>query len=143
MIFSHNGCVLTLCSCSKSFTLVNTCNVDIVFDWTVTLRTAEVKDFVVLPSHGTLESGTAQKITLDIKPSKAQKYNTTLMLGMPGIGNQLCSIPIFADCLVPQITSDQTMLTYGKSFLHHSARQLLTLRNQSSLQGRFKILDQV
>ncbi|ETO64005.1 hypothetical protein F444_18403 [Phytophthora nicotianae P1976] len=101
------------------------------------------KELELLPSEGKLDAYGEQQITIRFTSHNVKVYQYQLVVGVPGVGADLLSIPVRAQCFVPEITVLQHELDFGRCFLRYPHKQMLVLENKSShLFGRFEIGEQ-
>ncbi len=62
------------------------------------------KDFIILPSSGTVLPLRSQEIKIHFTPLSVQRYSdTNLIMDVECVGDAVLSIPIHAECVVPQV----------------------------------------
>jgi hydrocephalus-inducing protein len=101
------------------------------------------KEFEVIPSSGSVLPGGKQNIRVDFISTTAKMYEYFLTVDVKGVGEGLCSIPILAECAVPDVKLVTTILDYESCFLRHPYTQEIVLKNHSvDLRSRFEVLPQ-
>ncbi|KAG6972410.1 hypothetical protein JG687_00001491 [Phytophthora cactorum] len=101
------------------------------------------KEMELIPSEGKLDAYGEQQITIRFTSHNVKVYQYQLVVGVPGVGADLLSIPVRAQCFVPEITVLQHELDFGRCFLRYPHKQMLVLENKSThLFGRFDISEQ-
>merc|ERR1711957_278269 len=94
-------------------------------------------EFVVIPSGGTLLPSCAQRIQVDFISRQEKKYDVKLSVDLEGVGKELLSIPILAQCAVPTVSFEpHGTLTYGDVFIRYPFHQSLYLHNTSVLPAK-------
>ncbi|CAE7284034.1 HYDIN, partial [Symbiodinium pilosum] len=97
-------------------------------------------EFEIIPSRGTLLPNCAQRIQVDFISSTEKKYDTRLSVDLEGVGKELLSIPIFAQCAVPTVSFEpHGCLNYGDVFIRYPFHQSLYLHNTSVLPAKFMV----
>ncbi len=128
---------------SKSFCLYNTSEIPMRFGLRVPQDGKFVdKEFQILPPKGEVLPGAKQNIRLDFISTTVKKYEYFLTVDVDGVGKGLCSIPITAECGVPDVKLVTTELQYETCFIRYPYTQQLQLENNSDLQARYEILPQ-
>eukprot|EP00898_Chlorokybus_atmophyticus_P005824 jgi/Chlat1/6242/Chrsp44S05765 len=106
----------------------------------VSERVAE--GFTITPQQGAVPPGGNQEIEVVACLRRAGQVRCTLVVDMPSVGENLASVPIFADCQVPKVSLLQDTLDFGSCFLRHPYASTLTLVNESTLPALFTVLPQ-
>lgn len=107
-------------------------------DWTL-LR----KEFEIVPNSGTLRKGETHNIQVDFIPMTVKKYDLVMVVDIDGVGPDMHTLPIRAECFVPKvelIPSDS--IDFGPVFLRHPYTHNIELKNRSKLQAKFEMLQQ-
>ena len=72
----------------------------------------------ILPATGTILPMGRQKVSVEFLSRDIQKYDEhRLVLGIPMVGEALCSIPIHAECVVPMVALSAGFLDFEHCFL--------------------------
>lgn len=101
------------------------------------------KELELVPSDGKLDSYGEQQITIRFTSHNVKTYQYQLVVGVTGVGADLLSIPVRAQCFVPELTILRHELDFGRCFLRYPHKQMLELENKSThLYGRFEIGEQ-
>ncbi|CAE7901286.1 HYDIN [Symbiodinium sp. KB8] len=126
---------------SRMLTLTNTSEVPCYY--TLMVKGDEAppsNEFEIIPSRGTLLPNCAQRIQVDFISSTEKKYDTRLSVDLEGVGKELLSIPIFAQCAVPTVSFEpHGCLNYGDVFIRYPFHQSLYLHNTSVLPAKFMV----
>ncbi|CAJ1423658.1 unnamed protein product [Effrenium voratum] len=124
---------------SRMLTLTNTSEVPCYY--TLTVKGDEAppsNEFEIIPSRGTLLPNCAQRIQVDFISNTEKKYDTRLSVDLEGVGKELLSIPMFAQCAVPTVSFEpHGCLNYGDVFIRYPFHQSLYLHNTSVLPAKF------
>eukprot|EP00929_Paragymnodinium_shiwhaense_P007666 TRINITY_DN111574_c0_g1_i1.p1 TRINITY_DN111574_c0_g1~~TRINITY_DN111574_c0_g1_i1.p1 ORF type:complete len:5027 (+),score=1455.52 TRINITY_DN111574_c0_g1_i1:94-15081(+) len=129
---------------SRMLTLMNTSEVPIVY----TLRVPgdgnpPENEFSLIPSKGTLLPNCAQRVQVDFLSISEKKYDMRLAVDLQGVGKELSSIPITAQCAVPQVSFDpHGCLSYNDIFIRYPFHRSLYLHNTSTLPAKFEVMPQ-
>ncbi|KAI9996311.1 hypothetical protein PInf_013709 [Phytophthora infestans] len=101
------------------------------------------KELELIPSDGKLDPYGEQQISIRFTSHNVKVYQYELVVGVPGVGADLLSIPVRAQCFVPEIAVLKQELDFGRCFLRYPHKQMLVLENKSThLFGRFEIGEQ-
>eukprot|EP00930_Biecheleria_cincta_P015308 TRINITY_DN12810_c0_g1_i1.p1 TRINITY_DN12810_c0_g1~~TRINITY_DN12810_c0_g1_i1.p1 ORF type:complete len:5041 (+),score=1000.88 TRINITY_DN12810_c0_g1_i1:126-15248(+) len=126
---------------SRMLTLTNTSEVPCYYTLKVPGdEVAPNNEFVVIPSGGTLLPSCAQRIQVDFVSRQEKKYDAKLSVDLEGVGKELLSIPIIAQCAVPTVSFEpHGTLNYGDVFIRYPFHQSLYLHNTSVLPAKFEV----
>jgi hypothetical protein len=101
------------------------------------------KEMQLVPADGKLDAYGEQQVTINFTSHNVKVYQYQLVVGVTGVGADLLSIPVRAQCFVPELTVLCQELDFGRCFLRYPHKQMLVLENKSShLFGRFEIGEQ-
>ncbi|RLN87341.1 hypothetical protein BBJ28_00008070 [Nothophytophthora sp. Chile5] len=101
------------------------------------------KELELVPSDGKLDAYGEQQIAIHFTSHHVKVYQYQLVVGVTGVGTDLLSIPVRAQCFVPELAVLRPELDFGCCFLRYPHKQTLVLENKSShLFGRFEIGEQ-
>lgn len=101
------------------------------------------KELELVPASGKLSAYGEEDICVNFTPMHVKQYDYQLVVGVPGVGTDLLSIPVRAQSLVPELTIEQSDLDFGNCFLRYPHKQTLEVENRSpNLFGRFEIGEQ-
>ncbi|GMF21897.1 unnamed protein product [Phytophthora lilii] len=101
------------------------------------------KELELSPSDGKLDAYGEQQITIRFTSHNVKAYQYQLVVGVTGVGADLLSIPVRAQCFVPELAVFRQELDFGRCFLRYPHKQILELENKSThLFGRFEIGEQ-
>ncbi|KAF4667893.1 hypothetical protein FOL47_003343 [Perkinsus chesapeaki] len=127
---------------TKGIILTNTSDVAISFILRVPAdgRLAK-KEFDLVPSRGSLQPKASQRIQVDFIPESIKAYELSLVVDLEGVGQELLSIPISAECGVPSVSFEPVeALSFGEVFIRYPFHKCLVIHNTSSLPAKFEIL---
>jgi len=66
-----------------------------------------------------------------------------MTIDIEGVGNDMLSVPIRAECQVPSVeVSPVEKLEFGEAFLNYPETRIVTLKNNSDLKAKFHVLPQ-
>ena len=83
-------------------------------------RHSSKPEFKVTPNAGTLPPTARQPIEIEFVPSSAQKYDMVLVIDLEGVGQDMISVPIRAECVVPSVrVQPNDFLEFKEIFLRH------------------------
>eukprot|EP00931_Biecheleriopsis_adriatica_P045665 TRINITY_DN2614_c0_g1_i1.p1 TRINITY_DN2614_c0_g1~~TRINITY_DN2614_c0_g1_i1.p1 ORF type:complete len:5069 (-),score=1280.39 TRINITY_DN2614_c0_g1_i1:105-14627(-) len=123
---------------SRMLTLTNTSEVPCYY--TLKFPGDEANEFSVIPSGGTLLPSCSQRIQVDFTSKTEKKYDVRLSVDLEGVGKELLSIPIIAQCAVPQVSFEPAgALQYNDVFIRYPFHQSLYLHNTSVLPAKFEV----
>jgi Flagellar-associated PapD-like len=101
------------------------------------------KEFEISPDSGYLKPRDINNIQIDFMPMTVKKYDMVLVVDVEGVGPDMHTLPIKAECSTPKvelIPSD--IIDFGSVFLRHPYDYHLEMKNKSKLQAKFEILPQ-
>eukprot|EP00854_Cymbomonas_tetramitiformis_P000766 gene766-1240_t len=101
------------------------------------------------PCHGVVTqhpnlAGAKQhrQVTLEFVSRTVKKYECTLCVDVPGVGDGLQHVPILGECCVPKVLLMKEVLDFGECFLRYNYTQPLKITNDSKLPAKFEVLPQ-
>jgi hydrocephalus-inducing protein len=113
--------------CSLSFKLYNISKVDFKYKLHIPGDSSnpEEKEFEITPSTNwirkigdSVEIDTCEEIEIVFTPRRLGKYDYVLVVDLVGIGSDMLSIPITAECLKPKVDIvPSEKLDFGEVFL--------------------------
>lgn len=72
-----------------------------------------------------------------------QVYEYYITVDVEGVGEELLSIPLKADCQVPAVELESKDLVYGECFVRfHEPRTLVLVNTNEELTGLFRVVPQ-
>ena len=101
------------------------------------------KEFEIIPSSGFLKPREIHNIQIDFMPMTVKRYDMVLVVDVEGVGPDMHTLPIKADCSTPKvelIPSDS--VDFGSVFLRHPYEYHLEMKNKSKLQAKFEMIPQ-
>ncbi|KFO92715.1 Hydrocephalus-inducing protein, partial [Buceros rhinoceros silvestris] len=103
----------------------------------------EPAEFTVTPCQGTIRSLSFVEIQVTLCSNTVRRYELVLVVDVVGVGRELLALPLTARCVVPLLEVLNPVVTFGRCFLKFPYQQTLTLVNDSSLPGCYRVLPQV
>ena len=100
------------------------------------------KEFDISPSTGTIEPDGRIEISVDFISTHVRTYEMYLTVDVESVGEGLLSIPITAECRLPEVTLELEELDYGPCFLRYPYSREVVLKNDSDQRARFEIQPQ-
>lgn len=94
------------------------------------------KEFGLVPSHGVIEGGSSFEVMIDFISTNVKKYNCTLAMDIDGVGVALGSVAIKAECVMPKVSLNTTLIDFGDCFLRHQTEHTLEITNESELPSK-------
>lgn len=153
--FHFDAEVIDLGLCSYSFdherTLVLTNTSDIPMTYTLRIPQDARREFVVIPDRGTLEASDAIHIIVSFKPMAVRVYDYYLVVDVAGVGDALLTLPIAAECAVPDVrlrvedgVDGANELSFGdRCYIRYPyERELLLVNTHDLLSARFEMSTQ-
>ncbi|XP_010139255.1 PREDICTED: hydrocephalus-inducing protein-like, partial [Buceros rhinoceros silvestris] len=102
----------------------------------------EPAEFTVTPCQGTIRSLSFVEIQVTLCSNTVRRYELVLVVDVVGVGRELLALPLTARCVVPLLEVLNPVVTFGRCFLKFPYQQTLTLVNDSSLPGCYRVLPQ-
>jgi len=129
---------------SKNLMLYNTSEIPMTYSLSVPQDGAFVqKEFEITPSSGTLQPNDQQSVRIDLISTTLKEYEYSLAVDVDGVGKNLLSLPILADCQVPRISVQSREVPYGDCFIRFPYTQELTLVNTDPvLSAKYEVISQ-
>eukprot|EP00937_MAST-01D_sp_MAST-1D-sp2_P000047 g47.t1 len=128
---------------TKTLTLMNTSEIEMRFALRVPQDgTMLKKEFNIEPQNGTLAAGARQSIAVDFTSQTVKKYDYYLTVDVAGVGEGLLSVPIVAECQVPDVRVEKDDVEFGECFMRYPYQQTLTLVNESDLFAKYEVVEQ-
>lgn len=126
---------------TKYIKLVNTSDIPMNFK----LRVPEdgtllQREFDIVPSAGVVKPHSEIPIKIDFNSNTVKKYNANLVVDVEGVGTDVCSIPITAQCVVPEVMLSAENINFGDCFIGYTYSQTLELGNNSSLPAKYEVI---
>ena len=121
-------------------------------------------EFQTTPSQGNLNPGERQKIQatkqlinqatkklknikpysqVDFIPEQVTVYDTALTVDVDGVGDDVLSLPLVAQSVVPTIDVRTPIVDYRRCFLGYPYEQSVELVNESDLPAKYELIPQV
>jgi hydrocephalus-inducing protein len=60
-------------------------------------------EFRITPQSGTIPEKSEKLIEIEFNPKSIKKYETVMTIDIEGVGNDMLSVPIKADCQIPTV----------------------------------------
>jgi hypothetical protein len=129
---------------SKSFRIINTCEIPMAFVLRVPQDGAFGKrELEITPSQGRVEPFSELTVSVDFTSQTAKLYEYFIMVDVEGVGEGIASLPVTADCQVPTLKVLQADLDYGEIFVRYPYDRELTIVNtHPELPAKYEILPQ-
>ena len=132
---------------TQRFGLYNTSDVPFTYRLRVPRDTgppaAPRREFSIEPSQGTLAPGGMHHLQLDFTPSEVKDYEGfELMVDIDRVGAALLALPITARSVVPRVTLETPVVTFGECFARHPYEAELVFVNTEPAPARYSILPQ-
>ena len=128
---------------TKTLALMNTSEIPMNFALRVPQDgTLLKKEFVIEPQKGTIEPGGRQVIAVDFTSQTVKVYDYYLTVDVEGVGEGLLSLPISAECQVPDVIVEKDNIEFGECFMRYPYQQTLTLVNESDLYAKYEVVEQ-
>eukprot|EP01038_Epipyxis_sp_PR26KG_P004323 gene4323-6124_t len=130
---------------STSLKLVNTSRIPMVYNLHIPQDgTYLKKEFNIEPSRGTLAPKESIDLELEFIPSTVKNYDYSLAVDVLGVGDNLLSIPISADCVISTVSLESREIDFGDCFIRYPYEKEIRLTNMSALvHTKFEILPQL
>ena len=100
------------------------------------------KEFDISPATGTIEPDGRVEISVDFISTHVRTYEMYLTVDVDSVGEGLLSIPITAECRLPEVSLELEELDYGPCFLRYPYTRDIVLKNDSDQRARFEIQPQ-
>jgi len=139
------GIVSYAFSHSKTIVLTNTSEIAMSFSLSIPQDGAFIskREFTVEPTEGNLAPGEQQIVTLTLIPMTVKTYDYFLTVDVDGVGQGLLSMPLLADCRVPDVQIKGKELDFGECFNRFPYELSLSLVNTSNeLCAKFAVVPQ-
>ena len=80
---------------------------------------------------------------MDLISTTVKTYEYSLVVDIEGVGENLLSLPIMADCKVPKITIKNKEVEYGDTFIRFPyTRDLVLVNEDPELSAKYEIISQ-
>lgn len=99
-----------------------------------------LKEFSIKPSTSTILPQSDVKILVEFVPNFIKKYETSLVVDIEDVANELMFLPITARSAVPNISLLTDNIDMGRCFIYHSYEKHLRLSNETTQRGRYIIV---
>jgi adenylate kinase family enzyme len=132
-----------------SFNFLNTAYVDLINACEIPMQfrlrvpedgTMLNREFDIIPSSGTVLPESTKQIKIEFLSNTLKTYNSTLVVDVVDVGEGLLSIPIRAECVVPEILLSSGKINFGDCFLGYTYTQTLDLGNSSNLPAKYEVI---
>ncbi|XP_010082970.1 PREDICTED: hydrocephalus-inducing protein homolog [Pterocles gutturalis] len=100
-------------------------------------------EFTITPRRGTIRALSWMDIEVTLCSNTLKRYELELVVDVDGVGEEQLVLPLTARCVVPPLRVLNPVVTFGRCFLKFPYQQLLTIVNDSNLQGCYGLLPQV
>eukprot|EP00951_Prasinocladus_malaysianus_P003894 scaffold27553_cov35-Prasinocladus_malaysianus.AAC.1 len=128
---------------TQEFTLANVSEIPFDFRLRVPQDSVNSPEFQMLPSAGRILPGRRLTVAVELCSETVRKYDGFgVVLDVPGVGDELATLPILAECCVPKLGIVNRVIDFGRCYLRYPYKQVLTVTNDSKLPARFEVLPQ-
>ena len=128
---------------SRTFNLFNTSDIPMKFKLRVPMDGKFLnKEFDILPAGGTVLPHGSQQIQLDFISTTVRVYEMFLTVDVEGVGEGLLSIPIRAECKLPDVSLVAEEIVYGDCFMRYPYRRSIRMVNAGEQRARFEVTPQ-
>ena len=100
------------------------------------------REFTIIPAEGKLEPKSEVRVQVDLCSNTVKKYESSLVVDLENVGDNVGSLPMTARCVVPQVTVLTPILDYGRCFLRHPYEHYAKLQNETDLPAKYDLLSQ-
>ncbi|NXJ99580.1 HYDIN protein, partial [Corythaixoides concolor] len=104
---------------------------------------ARPTEFTITPCRGTIRALGFLDIQVTLCSNTPKRYDLALVVDVDGVGEAVSSLYLTARCFVPELQVLNPTVMFGGCFLKFPYQQTLTLVNDSSLPGCYRLLPQV
>ena len=92
------------------------------------------KEFDIMPNTGTLGKDDTHNIQVDFVPMTVKKYDMVMVVDIDGVGPDMHTLPIRAECFVPKVELiPDGSIDFESTFLRNHYFASLELKNRSKL----------
>ncbi len=98
------------------------------------------REFDVVPATGTLLPDSTKKIKIEFLSNTCKAYHSHLVVDIVDVGENLLSIPIKANCIVPEVLVSTTKINFGDCFIGYTYSQTLDLGNISNQPAKYEVI---
>lgn len=71
------------------------------------------------------------------------RYAVAMLVDVEAVGDELLTLPITADCVVPTIEPEQPFIDFGDTFIGHTYESPITIYNVAHLPAKFEVVPEV
>ena len=94
------------------------------------------------PATGIILPQGAQELRINFISTKVVTYALSMLVDIEAVGDSLLSLPITAECIVPDIRPSSESIDYGESFIGYKYEQAISISNPSHLPANFEVIDE-
>eukprot|EP01034_Spumella_vulgaris_P022205 gene22205-28319_t len=129
---------------AQTLRLINTSRIPMVFSLGIPQDgTYLKKEFNIEPNQGTVGPQEEVEVVVEFIPSTVKTFDYSLAVNVLGVGDQLLSIPVTAQCVVSSVSLEMREIDFGDCFIRYPYERELRLTNLSSeVHTKFEILPQ-
>ena len=98
------------------------------------------KEFSITPSTGILPPQSEISVLVEFIPHFIKKYDTSLIVDIENVGDEMFHLPIGARSSVPNISMLTDSVDIGRCFIYHAYEKTVKLANETSLKARYMIM---
>ncbi|CAM9686374.1 unnamed protein product, partial [Laminaria digitata] len=138
------GAISYDCPVRASTVLTNTSEISMVWRARVPQDgTFRKRELTITPSNGYLSPGQSVELLVELMSQTVKIYEYYITVDVEGVGEELLSIPLKADCQAPGVELESKDLPYGECFVRfHEPRTLVLLNTSKALTGLFRVVPQ-
>lgn len=124
--------------------LKNTSSVEFNFNLKIQSESKILQnEFRILPQSGTIAEKSEKLIEIEFTPKSVKKYETVMTIDIEGVGNDMLSVPIKADCQVPNVDiTPAEKVEFAEACLYYPETKTIILNNHSDIKAKFNIIPQ-
>ena len=129
---------------TKNIMLYNTSEIPMTYKLSVPEDGAFVKkEFSIEPSSGSLAPGGQQQVQIDLISTTVKAYEYSFKVDIEGVGENILSLPITADCKVPKVTVKNKEIMYGDTFIRFPyTEELILVNDDPELSAKYEVIAQ-
>mmetsp|Transcript_3107 Transcript_3107/g.11897 ORF Transcript_3107/g.11897 Transcript_3107/m.11897 type:complete len:4490 (-) Transcript_3107:1724-15193(-) len=98
------------------------------------------REFDIVPHNGTILPHATKQIKVELLSNSLKEYKAHLVLDIEDVGQELASIPISAQCVVPEVMLSSGNINFGDCFITYPYHQHMELSNSTSQPAKYEIV---
>ncbi|KAJ3332957.1 hypothetical protein HDU76_012454, partial [Blyttiomyces sp. JEL0837] len=103
---------------------------------------ASRSDMRIIPEKGAITPKGRVTISIEFTPKCIQSYEEYVSVDVPGVGEDLYRLPVYADSVVPEISLRTPLLDFGDCYLGFNYKKYVELVNETEFPARYELLSQ-